>query len=254
MHVALWDIPPADCWAAAAGHLPVERARRPARLLLDGYADLALVPTTEVLRDTDSYCVLPGAALSTWSYPFARLALASGLGHMPSIAVPPEAESEALVARIVLKEHYGIEPDFQRSGFHEARLLIGRAAAAWEGEALDLGQEWFECAGYPMVWAVWVMRPDEATPAALEILKSFVIEAEKSALALANADGVPSVVRRFWREDLRFRLDDLAVASLTKLREYLWYYGITKEVHALTVYEPPNMEEAYWSGSFLDYT
>lgn len=250
MHVALWDIPPADCWAAAADHLSVELARQPGRLLRRGYADLALVPTIEVLRNTDSYCVLPHAAVSTWSYPFARLALPNGLHHVPSISLPSASDFEALVARIVLKEHYGIEPDFQLGGSCEARLLVRRAAAAWEGQALDLGQEWFECAGYPMVWALWVMRPSEATPAAVDVLESLVIEAEKNALVRAHADGVPSVLRKFWREDLRFRLDALAVASLTKLREYFWYYNVTPEVPDLTVYEPPDTEDVHWYESF----
>ena len=43
----------------------------------------------------------------------------------------------------------------------------------------------------------------------------------------------------FYREDLRLRLDDLAMAGLTEFRDYLYYYNITEEIPELPLYELP---------------
>ena len=113
MRIAVWDIPAADLIARAleaTGEATVRRAdpRACARLLKAGDVDAALLPTLSVLIDADAYHVLPGVALSAWTYPYARIVLRQALNVSPEqVAFNPAHAQETLLTQIVLKEHYG---------------------------------------------------------------------------------------------------------------------------------------------------
>lgn len=262
MHVALWDFPPTDCLFAAAESqaLEVERAGGEActQLLLERQVDVAFLPSTVVLGNTDIFAVLPGAAVSTWAYPFARIVLRRGLGHVQSVAYHGTDAMEALLARISFQEHYGLAPAFVPipggsldallQATEDASLLVGRDIPALPetGVMLDLGREWFELAQYPMVWGLFVTLRESASPAALDAVTALAAEAERLAAAWAGADSISPILRGFYAQDVRFRLDDLAIAGLTSLREFLYYYKVTDEIADPTFYTPPAPEAGSW--------
>jgi chorismate dehydratase len=87
--------------------------------------------------------------------------------QLTSLACDPDSHTSVALARIILKERYGLSPEFidlRRANGAEgdARLLIGdkdvcEEPAGFEHQ-LDLGAAWKEMTGLPFVFAVWVAR------------------------------------------------------------------------------------------------
>ena len=251
MHLAIWDAPPAEFivsgFTSGAVEAPVEiereSAREATRLLTDGLVDVALLPTLTILRDLKAYDVLPAVALSTWRYPYARLVLRNALGKpIHRVAFDPQYAQEALVTRIILQEHYRIEPAFLPlpsplpeellAADADAALLVGQGVPALHTDrlVLDLGQEWYELSNYPMVWGLFAARKGTATPEMIRALRASAGAAEAQRGLWIRSQEAPPTLHAFYQDDLRVRLDDLAVASLTELRQYLFYYDILDEV------------------------
>ncbi len=224
-----------------------------ARLLQERQVDVALIPTTAVLLGGDTLRILPEAAVSSWSYPYARIALSRGVEQIKSVACPEPSAQEALMARIILQEHYGRRPVFVARPEAELRhaaddgcLLIGPELPGDStlGTMLDLGQEWYELAQYPMVWGLFVTLADAATPGIAKQVKAVVREAE----VLAGAWPVdPS----FYADSLRLRMDDVVIASLSRIREYLYYYKVTSELGELPIFMTEGRENnaPWWAAS-----
>jgi predicted solute-binding protein len=260
MHLALWNTPAADFFAAGleAGlgesNIVIERQdpRTCVDLLRRGMVDIALVPSLVLLSNTDILDAMPGAALSTWKYPYARIVLRKGLGEIESVAFDPLYTQEALVARITLKEHYGKEPTFVpiedaslsdlEAGSEDAFLYVGDNAPHLKSEhtVMNLGQEWYELANYPMVWGLFATRKDEATPEMVNALIEMVEAAETQRPVWLQAREMTPEIHAFFNDALRLRFDDLATASLTEFRQYLYYYQITEEIPDLPLYMIPD--------------
>ena len=259
MHLALWDIPPADFLALGltAGDVtvPVDIERKDAQtcteLLLQGLVDVALLPSLVVLSNTDVFDVLPGVALSTWKYPYARMVLRRGIEGVETVAYDRQYAQEAFVARIILREHYdknpafvpldGVSPEGLLNAEQDASLVVGPNAPLLQTDhvTLNLGQEWFELVNYPMVWGLFATVKEAAAPVMVELLMHAARRAEQQRPLWVQAREMPPVLHTFYSEDLRFRLDDLAMAGLTEFRDYLYYYNITDEIPALPLYELP---------------
>lgn len=251
MKLAVWNYPPAEFLISGftsgrvAAPFEIERRTIPeCEQMLAGHdADVAMVTTLSVLRHPDAYDVLPAVALSTWSYPYARLVLKHGLERpFEQVAFNPVCTQEAFLAQLVLKEHYRMTPEFVphegatqqellASG-EDAVLLVGSDVPMWSSDALwlDLGQEWFELANYPMVWGFFATRKGEATPDVIRAVRNSVRAAEAQRDVWVRAQETTAALHEFYSEDLRVRLDDLVVASLTELNQYLYYYHVLPEV------------------------
>ena len=260
MHLALWDIPPIDFLlagrqaGAASAPLEIERhdAQTCTRLLLQEQVDIALLPSLIVLSNTDVFDVLPGVALSTWTYPYARLVLREGMERIDSVAYAAPDTQEALLARIILREHYGKDPAFipfpemtteaLLNAEQDAGLLVGSDALTPQPQhvTLNLGQEWYELANYPMVWGLFVTLKEAAAPVMVELMLAMMRAAEQHAPLWLQAREMSPALHTFYTEGLRLRFDDLATASLTEFRQYLYYYNITDDLPELPLYELPD--------------
>ena len=245
MHLALWDFPAADALEAAARRASFEVERPTGADCLDlaesHQVDVALVPVTGAVLRANELQLLPGGAVSTWAYPFARLKLCHNLTRVTSLQAAPECVQESLMARIILKEHYGRDVTISPEGPADAQLLTGEAslALAENTNVLDLGQEWYELAQYPMVWAVYACARDTATPALVQAIISLTKEAEEIAYEWGGRSD--SETDRFWASSVRLRLDDVTLAGLTSIRDYLYYFGVTPELTPIPLYAPPEM-------------
>ncbi|MEM1093188.1 MAG: MqnA/MqnD/SBP family protein [Bacteroidota bacterium] len=261
MNIALWNTTPGTFWAdaigAAGAELSIIRAD-PARCdlaLRAGEADIALVPTLTAMRDPDLYDIFPEVALSTWHYPFARIVMRNDLNaEAQSLAFDPRYTTEVLLARLILKEHYGMTPQFFPVDAEEpswvldidadAALIVGDEVPYMRPEsyAMDLGQEWYELANYPMVWGFFAARKGEATPEMMLALRAAASAAEQTREAAAT--DVSPELHHFISDDLRTRFDDLAVASLTEYRQYLFYENVLTDVPDLDPVSFPELDEA----------
>lgn len=232
-NVAVWQHPYADIVAAAIekrlpGVAIVRLAPEAAtRALADGSVDAALVPAVSALSNSERFDVLPAFALSSWSYPYAQIFLAGSLADFTAeLVVPPESAQESFVASVVLQEHYGkrvlVVPSEKQPDREINHLWVGSNPDAAPQGAMDLGREWYELTNYPMVWGLLAMRRDEAGDGMIQAAADIAALCDRIRDELGTT--VDPEVALFAEEDLRFRFDDLATASLTELADYVFYY------------------------------
>jgi chorismate dehydratase len=162
----------------------------PADLAVDlvaGKLDIAPIPAIEYARHADDLVLLPDIAISSDGEVQSILLLskrpAEELGGT-TVALTNSSRTSQVLARVLLAKRWGIDatyvemppdlPAMLREA--EAALLIGDDAlrAYWDKpEGLleyDLGTEWTEWTGLPMVYAVWAARREwvEAQPEAAQ--------------------------------------------------------------------------------------
>lgn len=237
MLVALWDSPAVDCLESAARDLSwmVERhdGAKCDALVRARQVDVGLVPAYYVMSAGREVQVLPGGALSSWSFPYALLQLRKPLTKVRTFACTAVQVQEALMTRVILKEHYGVDVTPVSKGPADASLHTGRSCDSLTRgvKVLDLGQEWFELLQYPMVWALFTCAADTASPAMVAAIQTLSQKAEQNIRAAQIESGQTP------QEGVRLRLDDLVLAGLTGLREYMYYYGAIEEMAELPFYE-----------------
>ena len=219
------------------------------QVLLDGHADCALVPSDQALSSQDQVDILPAVGVSSWTNPWMSLVVGDQLGAATmGIMHAPEGRSAALLAGLVLKEHYNTvvalhEQEQLPEGLAEHALVTvpladadggdGAAAIAadsGEGVALDLGQEWSELAGYPFVWSLFVGRKDENHEDAIRVIRGVAARLDRDRVELERSWDLDDVQSDFFLNHVRVAVDDLAIASLTQFCDHLYYYGITEEI------------------------
>ena len=146
--------------------IPAECADR----LADGRADIGIVPAVElnrqkleVIRGTGVACHGPVRSILLISkLPFAEIR---------KLATDSTSRTSVALSRIILARKYGVEPEHWPQAPHigkmlenaDAALIIGDTALLLDPKTLpfhvlDLGQEWAEMTGLPMVFAVWAAR------------------------------------------------------------------------------------------------
>jgi len=213
--------------------------------LASGTADIALIPSNVALSSPDEYDILPAVALSSWSNPFAPLAMGQQLGvETLGLIHSPEGQMFGLLAAIILKEHYNTiavlhEREQMPEGISDAALITvpieeegvdQTGSTEMEEYALDLGLEWAEMANYPFVWAVFVMRKGEATDHVITTFRDVMTTIDDARAEYATRWNLEGEMEAFFLNELRLRMDDMAVASLTELCDHLFYYGLTEEI------------------------
>lgn len=264
MQIAAWNIPPADLLVsglrsgALQDRVTVVRAEihECERLLREGAVDVALLPTVTILKDADDFDAIPAVALSSWSYPFAKVSVDHGLEEsIRSVAFDSRFEQERIVTEIVLREHYKMKPEFVRHADasiedlintdSDARLLVGAdVPPVSKGELiLDVGQEWYELAQYPMVWGLFATLKERSTTELVRLIRDGVRASEKQRPAWLRAQETTAELYEFYRDDLRLRLDDLVAASLTELKQFLFYYELVDEVRDIPFAFLPDEED-----------
>lgn len=251
MQLAIWNYPAAEFLVSGftsgavpspfeiERHAPEECAAR----LAQGDVDIALMPTTLALQAYDSLDAVPSVGLVAWKYPYARLVWGGGLHDFPeTIAYNRRHAQEQFVARVILHEHYQLNPEFVAyddvaprallDASEDASLLVGPDVPALQtdGFAMDLGREWYELVNYPMVWGLLVTERGRADAEIIKPLIANAEAAEEHRDVWVQAQETPAALNEFYSEELRVRIDRLAIASLTELRTYLFYYDVMDEI------------------------
>ena len=149
-----------------------------------GDADVGLVPVIEMYRHgleivSDACIACRGDVRSIY------LIAQRPLERIRTLAVDLGSRTSVQLARIILWKRYGarpeltvMEPDLPRMlDAADAALVIGDAALAIDPSevdlpCLDLGREWAELTGLPMVFAVWAGRNPSEWPELASILEA----------------------------------------------------------------------------------
>ncbi len=149
---------------------PVELCNR----LLSGRLDISPVPAIEYARHAGELLLLPRLTVGSNGRVMSIIIVSKvPVGELDGrpFALANTSRTSQVLARIILKEKYGVEPQYFESPpdlpemFREAdgALLIGDAALrvfARPGKyhIYDLGEAWKALTGEKMVYAVWAVR------------------------------------------------------------------------------------------------
>jgi chorismate dehydratase len=144
--------------------------------LASGEADIGIVPVIEMARQKLEYFRGTGIACRG---PVRSILLISKVAfqEIRTLAADSGSRSSVMLARVILAEKYGVEPNLYSQppelaamlGQADAALIIGDPAlrlnpANLPFETLDLGGEWNAMTGLPMVFAVWAGRKEAMQP------------------------------------------------------------------------------------------
>ena len=149
--------------------------------LATGAADIGIVPSFELTRQDLE--IIPGVGIACHGA-VRTILLISKLpaAEIRTLAVDASSRTSVELARVILARRYGTEPvqtaqppDVERMlASADAALIIGDPALRIDpahpdpaGAAkfvYDLGEEWLELTGLPMVFAVWAGRKGVVTP------------------------------------------------------------------------------------------
>ena len=135
-----------------------------------GTVDLAFISAIDFARLKGGWKVIPDICKSTKG-PAKRIALFFNrdLNEIESIAIPGHTRTSEIVLKIILKELHQIETKFVKIPGSsplsdslkkcDAVLLTGDQAI-YEAENnpffIDLGEEWYDLTGLPLVYGFWI--------------------------------------------------------------------------------------------------
>jgi chorismate dehydratase len=227
--------------------IPAECADR----LEDGRADIGIVPAVELNRQ--KLDIIRGAGVACHG-PVRSILLISKVPFLEirTLATDSTSRTSVALSRIILARKYGVEPQHWSRAPHigkmlenaDAALIIGDTAllldpATLPFHVLDLGKEWTEMTGLPMVFAVWAARAGVARqdpkPFAdslrfgLEHMDDIVQEWHKK-LRLSEA-----LVREYLTRNIVFELGEREYAGLQTFLQYASELSHPAEVQKLSV-------------------
>jgi len=150
--------------------------------LRSGAADIGLVPVIELARQPD-LVVIPGSAIACTG-PVRSILIVSKrpLEEIESFAADTGSRTSVVMTQTLLARKFGIRPHVrpyppklnEMLGIADAALIIGDPAlhldpemTEYDGQPVhvyDMGAEWVETTGLPMVFAVWAAKRTAADP------------------------------------------------------------------------------------------
>lgn len=154
--------------------LPSECADR----VREGIADIGILPVVEIERQGLQW--LPGVGIACRGEVRSILLVSkTPLSRIQKLAADIGSRTSVMLARILLAERHSCEPSIvaMRADLDamlavaDAALIIGDPALLLDPVALrtrygvlDLGQEWVDHTGYPMIFALWSGRAENLRP------------------------------------------------------------------------------------------
>jgi chorismate dehydratase len=203
--------------------LPAECADR----IAEGSADIGIIPSFELLRQDLE--IVRGAGIACHGAVRSILLVSSRpAAEIGSLAVDTSSRTSVQLARIILEERYGAAPELTpmppdlEAMLHaaDAALIIGDPALHIDVDAAgsrrhlyDLGAEWVEMTGLPVVFAVWAGRRGVVTPEAAQAFRDscrFGREHVDEIVATesANRGFAPELVREYLTRHIVHELDE----------------------------------------------
>lgn len=148
-------------------------------MLVAGDLDIGPISLVEYLRNADDLVVLPQLAVGS-DGPVMSCNLVSQVPFEDldgaRVALGSTSRTTVQLAQLILRERYGVRPDYFGCVPDLARMMQEAAAGVIIGDpalraalydaprlglrVLDLGAAWKDWTGLPMVFAVWAVRKD----------------------------------------------------------------------------------------------
>jgi chorismate dehydratase len=156
---------------APQAEIIIDLPSRLADALRAGQLDVAMIPSIEYARQPGCTIVSNACIACDGVVRSVKLYGRVPVERIGTLALDEGSRTSAALARIVLKERYGLEPAIRPLPIGasadeiaaDALVLIGDRGmlpAAGEYEFVwDLGEEWSQWTGLPFVFAMWIARP-----------------------------------------------------------------------------------------------
>jgi chorismate dehydratase len=212
--------------------IPAECADR----LQSGLADIGIVPAVELNRQKLE--IIHGAGIACHG-PVRSIFLISKVPYQEirKLAADSTSRTSAALSRVILARKYGVEPEVRSHHPHlpsmlaqaDAALIIGDAALVLDPanlpfRVLDLGAEWVQMTGLPMVFAVWAARgefPKQDPEPFLESMRFGLAHIDDIARSEHAKVGVSEeLARTYLRDNIVFELGDREYAGLRTFLQY----------------------------------
>jgi chorismate dehydratase len=225
-----------------------------AELLHEGRVDLGLIPAIEYLRGR--YAIVPDVAIaSDGEVATVAVFTRKPIERVQTLALDLSSRTSVALTRVLCAKRWNIAPTFTPAEPNlegmlrraDAALVIGDPAfdidpAKHDVAKIDLGAEWKTLTGLPFVYAMWVGRPDAATPAQCRALR----EARDAGVAhLGNiarqvGQGNAALEQRalsYLRDNLSYGLGETEQAGLLRFHELAAEIGVVPGLQPLRFYE-----------------
>lgn len=161
-----------------------------------------------------------------------------------SLALDSSSMTSNALARILLKDSYGVSPVVHVAPPVQGAMLaaadacvligdIGMTAPAEGLHVLDLGEAWFEATGLPFLWAGWVGRSG-LTPELVSLLAGAVpasFDEDLIEYAAVHHEWPREMVRGYYTENMSYAFDARMEAGLRKYQERLLDHGFADCEH-----------------------
>jgi len=186
------------------------------RMLKDNLLDLAPISSIAYARNYRDYVLMPDISVSADGevksiYLFSKVPIQDL--HGKKIALTNISATSQALLRIIMTKHHKVIPEYFSSAPElgamlleaEAALLIGddalRAKYNADGRLFvyDLGQEWKEYTGLPMVFAVWAIRKEFASASPEQVRIIHETFKDSMQLSLNNIQAVAAKAAQ-WEE------------------------------------------------------
>jgi chorismate dehydratase len=199
--------------------------------LAAGEADIGIVPVIEMARQKLDY--FRGCGIASHG-PVRSILLISKVPFrdIRTLATDSGSRTSVMLSRIILAEKFGCEPRLishapdlaAMLGLADAALLIGDAALRVDPqtlplETLDLGEQWTNLTGLPMVFAVWAGRKEHVREpygeALLASCRYGLSHVEDIVREESLERGFPeSLIRQYLTRHIRFEFSDPHYAAI----------------------------------------
>jgi chorismate dehydratase len=142
------------------------------RMLLAGDLDISPISSIEYAANSEGLLLFPRLSItSDGVVDSIQLIARRPIGELKSVALTGQSATSVVLLKILLGQKYGLRPSYipltgsvdEALKEHDAVLLIGDQALKafyrenWE-ITYDLGSEWKDFTGLPMVFALWAVR------------------------------------------------------------------------------------------------
>ncbi len=232
------------------------------RMLMDNLLDLAPIPSIAYARNYRNYVIMPEISISCDGdvksiYLFSKVPI-DQLNHKTIALTNISATSQALL-RIIMNRKYGSSPEYFASAPELGAMLMEADAALLIGDdalrakynqdprlhVYDLGQEWKELTGLPMVFAVWAIRKDfaEKNMEQVKLIRNTFVDCMNYSLAhiedvarkAAQWEEFPAEYLVQYFNSLRFDFDAKKQEGLLEYYKEAYKMGLLEEAAPLNI-------------------
>ncbi len=231
-----------------------------------GEADIGLVPAIALARQRD-LMIIPGCSIACKG-PVRSILFVSRkpMEEIESFAADTSSRTSVVLAQVLLARKYGLRPRVrpyppkldEMLELADAALIIGDPAlridarmSEWRGNPVfvyDLGAEWIELTGGPMVFAVWAVKNLVADPSLGSVFRASATYGkdhleEIIAVESKSRDLPEDLVRRYLTEHIFYDFGEAEQRSLALFLRSAAELGLVEKMPELAYLEQATLAE-----------